>query len=156
MAAASNRTRHPTACRFNVRLLALGLLLATLIFSGCVSLRFDRVNNGADVPPPAAHLKEGAATLADALSHYGAPADIVDMEGRFALIYKKSFYQGGQISIGIPLSDLLIFQTSVKFEATGNLLRHDLLALFFTPDGILVATMYERGASHPFWGSLWK
>ena len=144
------------AYRFNVRLLALGVLLATLIGSGCVNLRVNRINSGADVPSPAAHLREGTATLADALSHYGAPADVVDMNGRFALIYKKSFYQGGQISIGIPLSDVLIFQTSVKLEATGNLLRHDLLALFFTSEGILVATMYERGASNPFWGSLLK
>jgi hypothetical protein len=144
------------ACRFNVRATALGLLLTTLIFSGCVSLRFDRINNGSDVPAPAAHLQEGTATLAEVLGHYGAPTDIVDMDGKFALLYKKFFYQGGQISIGIPLSDLLFFQSSVKLEATGNLLRHDLLALFFTPDGILTETMYERGASHPFWGSFWK
>ncbi|PKN60092.1 MAG: hypothetical protein CVU53_04850 [Deltaproteobacteria bacterium HGW-Deltaproteobacteria-11] len=144
------------ACRFNFRPLALGLLLTTLIFSGCVSMRFDRINNGSDVPSPAAHLQEGTATLAEVLSHYGAPTDIVDMEGKFALLYKRSFYQGGQISIGIPLSDLLFFQSSVKLEATGNLLRHDLLALFFTPDGILAGTMHERGASHPFWGSFWK
>lgn len=144
------------ACRFNVRALALGLLLTTLIFSGCVSMRFDRINNGSDVPAPAAHLKEGTATLAEVLSHYGAPTDIVDMDGKFALLYKKSFYQGGQLSIGVPMSDLLIFQSSVKIEATGNLLRHDLLALFFTPDGILAGTMYERGASYPFWGSFWK
>lgn len=143
------------ACRFNIRSLALGLLLTTLIFSGCVSMRFDRINKGADVPEPAAHLKEGTATLAEILSHYGAPTDVVDMKGNFALLYKKSFYQGGQISIGIPLSDLY-FRSSLKIEATGNLLRHDLLALFFTPDGILAETMYERGASQPFWKSFWK
>ncbi|MFH1080134.1 MAG: hypothetical protein V1766_07735 [Pseudomonadota bacterium] len=143
------------ACRFNFRPLALGLLLATLFFSGCVSLRFDRISRGTDVPVPAAHLKEGTATLAEALNHYGAPTDIVDMEGKFALLYKKSFYQGGQISIGIPLSDFFL-QSPVRMEATGNLLRHDLLALFFTPDGILAETLYERGADHPFWESFWK
>lgn len=143
------------ACHFNFRPLALGLLLLTLIFSGCVSVRFDRINKGADVPTPAVGLKEGTATLAEVLKQYGAPTDIIDMDGKFALLYKKSFYQGGQISLGIPLSDLL-FQSSLRVEAAGNLLRHDLLALFFTPDGILVETMYERGASQPFWESLWK
>ncbi|MBA4396711.1 MAG: hypothetical protein C0394_04925 [Syntrophus sp. (in: bacteria)] len=143
------------ACRFNVTALALGLLLTILVFSGCVSLRFDRISRGADVPAPAAHLKEGTATLADVLNHYGAPTDVVDMEGKFALLYIKSFYQGGQISIGIPLSDLFL-QPNARLEATGNLLRHDLLALFFTPDGILAESMYERGALHPFWGSFWK
>jgi len=142
------------ACRFNFRPFALGLLLATLILSGCVSLRLDRINNGSDVPAPAAHLKEGTATLAEALDHYGAPTDIVEMKGKFALLYRKSFYRGGQISIGIPLSDFFL-KPSAKVEATGNLLRHDLLALFFTPDGILTGTMYERGASQPFWESFW-
>lgn len=143
------------ACHFNFRPLALLLLLLILIFSGCVSLRFDRISKGGDVPSPSADLKEGKATLADVLKHYGAPTDIVDMNGKFALIYKKSFYQGGQISIGIPLSDLL-FQSSLRMEAAGNLMRHDLLALFFTPEGILSETMYERGASQPFWKSFWK
>lgn len=143
------------ACRFNFRPLALCLLLMILIFSGCVSLRFDRISKGGDVPLPSTDLKDGKATLADALKHYGAPTDIIDTNGSFALIYKKSFYQGGQISIGIPLSDLL-FQSSLRMEATGNLLRHDLLALFFTPDGILAETKYERGTSQPFWGSFWK
>lgn len=130
-------------------------LLLILIVSGCVSIRFDRINKGAEVPMPAAELREGKTTLSEALARYGAPTDVVDLDGKFALMYKKSFYQGGQISLGIPLSDLF-FQSSIKMEATGNLLRHDLLALFFTPDGILTETMYERGASHPFWGSFWK
>lgn len=143
------------ACHFNFRPLALCLLLLILIFSGCVSLRLDRINKGTDVPIPSADLKEGKTTLADVLNHYGAPTDVVDMNGKFALLYKKSFYQGGQISIGIPLSDLL-FQPSLKVEAAGNLMRHDLLALVFTLDGILSETMYERGASQPFWESFWK
>ena len=142
-------------CHFKIRLTTLFLLLLILVVSGCVSIRFDRINNGAEIPLPAAALKEGKTTLAEALTQYGAPADIVDMDGKFALLYRKSFYQGGQISIGVPLSDLF-FQSSLKLEATGNLLRHDLLALFFTPEGILTETKYERGASQPFWDSFWK
>lgn len=141
------------ACHFNFRPLAVCLLM-TLVFSGCVSIRFDKISNGTDVPLPSAHLKEGKATLADVLKKYGAPSDIVDMNGKFALFYKKSFYQGGQVSMGIPLSDLLL-QSSIRVEAAGTLMRHDLLALFFTPEGILAETIYERGASHPFWESFW-
>jgi hypothetical protein len=155
MAAVLNRIQHPMPCHFKIRLTTLFLLLLILIVSGCVSIRFDRINNGTEISLPAAALKEGKTTLAEALTQYGAPADIVDMDGKFALLYRKSFYQGGQISIGIPLSDLF-FQSSLKLEATGNLLRHDLLALFFTPEGILTETKYERGASQPFWGSFWK
>jgi hypothetical protein len=143
------------ACHFKFGKFSMLLLLLSLIVSGCVSLRFDRINQGAEVPLPAAELKEGKTTLAEVLARYGAPTEIVDMEGKFALLYKKSFYQGGQFSLGLPLSDVLI-GANLKMEAVGNLLRHDILALFFTPDGILTETMYERGASHPFWGSFWK
>ena len=142
------------ACPFN-RSYLIFFLLMTLILSGCVSLRFDRISRGTDVPLPSAELKEGTATLTDVLIHYGAPTEILDMNGKFALIYKKSFYQGGQLSVGIPLSDLL-FPSTLRFEAAGTLMRHDLLALIFTPEGILSETMYERGASYPFWESFWK
>jgi hypothetical protein len=142
-------------CHFKIKYRTLFLLFLILILSGCVSVRFDRINKGAEIPVPAPELREGKSTLAEALARYGAPAEVVDMNGKFALLYRKSFYQGGQLSIGIPLSDLF-FQSSLKLEATGNLLRHDLLALFFTPEGILTETKYERGASHPFWGSFWK
>jgi len=143
------------ACRSNFMRYAPCLLLLACILSGCVSLRFDRISQGADVPAQRSELKEGKATLTEVLNHYGAPTDIVDMNGNFALLYKKSFYQGGQLSLGIPLPDLN-FQSGFKIEAAGNLLRHDLLALFFTPEGLLTGTMYEKGASQPFWGSFWK
>lgn len=131
------------------------MLLLACLLSGCVGLRFDRISQGADVPAPAADLKEGKATLAEVLNRYGAPTEIVDMNDHFAILYKKSFYQGGQISIGIPLPDLH-FQSGFKMEAAGNLLRHDVLALFFTPEGLLAGTVYERGAILPYWESFWK
>jgi hypothetical protein len=143
------------ACHFKFSRCSIFLLLLSLIVSGCVSLRFDRVNQGAEVPLPTAELQKGKTTLAEVLTCYGAPTEIMDMQGKFALLYKKSFYQGGQFSFGIPLSDVLAGK-NFKIEASGNLLRHDLLALFFTPDGVLTETKYERGASHPFWGSFWK
>jgi hypothetical protein len=144
------------ACHFDLKpCFALCLLLLIPMIAGCLNARFEKISKGADVPAPSTGLKVGQATLTDALKQYGAPADIVDMNGKVALIYKKSFYQGGQISIGIPLSGLS-FPSSLRMEATGSLMRHDLLALFFTPDGILSETMYERGASQPFWESFWK
>jgi hypothetical protein len=155
MAAASNRIHRRMACRSNFIRYALCLLLLACILSGCVSLRFDKISQGADVPALTAELKEGKATLTEVLDHYGAPADVVDMNGNFALLYKKSFYQGGQLSLGIPLPDLH-FQSGFKIEATANLLRHDLLALIFTAEGLLAGTMYERGASQPFWENFWK
>jgi len=157
MGAALNRTAPPTACRFEFSRFALvAILLLTLVIPGCVSLRIDRINSGAAVPPPAADLKEGKATLGDVLARYGAPTEVADLKGKFVLLYRKSFYQGGQISLGIPLSDVVAGGSTLRMDASGNLLRHDQLALFFTPDGILAETRYERGASRPFWGTYWK
>ena len=107
MAAASNQTRHLMACPSKFGRLLFFLLFVTLITSGCVSLRVDMINKGAEVPPPAPELKEGRTTLTEVLAHYGAPTDILDMQGKFALVYKRTFYRGGQISFGIPLSEVI-------------------------------------------------
>ena len=156
MEAALSRIPPPMGCRFKFSRFALiPVLLASLIIPGCVSLRFDRISAGTEVPVPAADLKEGEATLGDVLARYGAPTEVIDMKGQFALLYRKSFYQGGQLSLGVPLSDVMI-GSSLRMDAAGNLLRHDLLALFFTPDGVLAGSLYERGASRPFWGTFWK
>jgi hypothetical protein len=154
MEAASNRTQRLTACPSDFRLLLFFLLLATLIFSGCVSLRVDRINDGADVPLPAPELKKGAAALTDVLARHGAPTDILDMRGKFALVYRRSYYRGGQISIGIPLSDVI--KTGFNLEAAGNLMRHDLLVFVFTNDGVLEEMTYEKGSERPLWNTFWK
>ena len=92
--------------------------------------------------------------MTEVLAHYGAPTDILDMQGKFALVYKRTFYRGGQISFGIPLSEVI--KTSFNLEATANLSRHDMLTLFFTNDGVLNEMIYEKGTNQPFWSSLWK
>jgi hypothetical protein len=83
------------------------LLVVCLILGGCLSLRLDKVTDGAEVKPLPREFAVGKTTLADILATYGAPADIVDMKGHFALHYEQSFYRGGQLSLSIPLSDVL-------------------------------------------------
>lgn len=154
MEAASNRTQRLTACPSDFRLLLFFLLLATLIFSGCVSLRVDRISKGGEIPLPAPELKKGEATLGEVLAHHGAPTDILDMQGKFALVYRRSYYRGGQISIGIPLSDVI--KTGLNLEAAGNLTRHDLLVFVFSNDGMLEDISYEKGTVRPFWNTFLK
>ena len=147
--------RRHTACPSEAkRLLIFLLLVALLVISGCISLRVDRISKGAEVPPPAPELKKGIATLTEVLARHGAPTDILDLQGKFALVYRRSYYRGGQISVGIPLSDVI--KTSFNLEATGNLLRHDLLVFVFTPDGILEEVTYEKGTDRPLWNTFWK
>jgi len=130
------------------------LLVACLILGGCLSLRIDKVTDGAEVKPLPQEFAIGKTTLADILASYGAPADIVDMKGHFALHYQRSFYRGGQLSLSIPLSDVL--KTSPKLDATGNLLRYDAAVFIFTPDGVLSEMTYENGIARPLWDTYWK
>ena len=130
------------------------LLVACLILGGCLSLRIDKVTDGAEVKPLPQEFAIGKTTLADILASYVAPADIVDMKGHFALHYQRSFYRGGQLSLSIPLSDVL--KTSPKLDATGNLLRYDAAVFIFTPDGVLSEMTYENGIARPLWDTYWK
>jgi len=130
------------------------LLVACLILGGCLSLRIDKVTDGAEVKPLPREFAVGKTTLADILASYGAPADIVDMKGHFALHYQRSFYRGGQLSLSIPLSDVL--KMSPKLDAAGNLVRYDAAVFIFTPDGVLSEMTYENGIARLLWDTYWK
>ncbi|MFA6413443.1 MAG: hypothetical protein WCW53_12165 [Syntrophales bacterium] len=133
---------------------AMILLVASLVLGGCLSLRIDKVTDGAEVKPLPREFAVGKTTLAEILASYGAPSDIVEMKGHFALHYQRSFYRGGQLSFSVPLSDVL--KTSPKLDATGNLLRYDAAVFILTPDGILSEMTYENGIARPLWNTYWK
>ncbi|MFA5180019.1 MAG: hypothetical protein WC405_01760 [Syntrophales bacterium] len=154
MAAASKPIRPLMGRRFKRFPRAAILLVASLILGGCLSLRIDKVTDGAEVKPLPQEFAVGKTTLADILASYGAPADIVDMKGHFALHYQRSFYRGGQLSLSIPLSDVL--RTSPKLDAAGNLLRYDAAVFILTPDGVLSEMTYENGIARPLWNTYWK
>ena len=130
------------------------LLLLCQILCGCPSFRIDRITDGAEVKPLPQEFAVGKTTLADVLNSYGAPSDLVDMKGLFSIHYQRTFYRGGQFSLGIPLNDLL--KMSPSFDTTGNLTRYDEAVFIFTPDGILSNMMYEKGTDHPLWKTYWQ
>jgi len=140
--------------RFKHLLGAAILLVVCLILGGCLSLRIDKVTDGAEVKPLPQEFAVGKTTLTDILASYGAPAVVVEMKGHFALHYQRSFYRGGQLSLSVPLSDVL--KTSPKLDATGNLLRYDAAVFIFTPDGVLSEMTYENGIARPLWNTYWK
>ena len=78
------------------------LLVASLILGGCLSLRIDKVTDGAEVKPLPQEFAVGKTTLTDILASYGAPSDIVDMKGHFALHYQRSFYRGASSPFPYP------------------------------------------------------
>ena len=154
MGAAFKQIQPLTECRFNRILGALTLLLLSQILCGCVSFRIEKVNAGAAVQPLPQEFVIGKTTLTDVLASYGAPVDIVEMTGHFALHYQRAFYRGGNLSLGIPMTDIL--RVSPTFAATGNLQRYDSAVFVFTLDGVLSEMNYAKGTSLPLWDTYWK
>jgi hypothetical protein len=141
-------------CRFrNIIWVAAALLIAQAL-SGCVSLQIEKAQEGADVLAPPDTFIQKKTTLEEILSCYGAPTDIVDMNGDFALHYQKGLYRGMNVSIGIPLKYALMPSPSMK--ATGNLLRYDTVVFIFTADGVLKDMKFEKGTSRSLWEDYWE
>jgi hypothetical protein len=129
-------------------------LLAGLVISGCISLRIEKINNGAEILPPPEGFMEGKTSLEEVLLYYGAPTEIIDMRGSLALHYQRKFYRGGHLSIGIPLGD--VYNVSPKMDARGDLVLHDAIVFIFTTDGLLKDMSYEKSTNRPLWDTYWE
>jgi hypothetical protein len=140
-------------CPFNSIIRVAAALLIAQAISGCVSLRIEKIQEGADVLPPPVEFIQKKTLLEEILSCYGAPTDLVDMNGDFALHYRRALYRGMKVSMGIPLKYALLPNPSM--EATGNLLRYDTVVFIFTADGVLQDMKYEKGTSRSLWEDYW-
>jgi hypothetical protein len=140
-------------CPFNGIIRVAAALLMAQAISGCVSLRIEKIQQGADVLPPPVEFIQKKTLLEEILSCYGAPTDLVDMNGDFALHYRRALYRGMQVSMGIPLKYALLPNPSM--EATGNLSRYDTAVFIFTADGVLKDMKYEKGTSRSSWEDYW-
>jgi hypothetical protein len=140
------------ACRFRFLIL---LVIFPVITSGCVSLRVEKAGIGNGLPAQVSGVKEKQSTLADALKICGAPDQIIDLEGEVALVYEKGFYKGVQLSLGVPVSQSTS-GAGVNLSGYGTLWKYDRLALFFSPDWILLQSVYVKGSKDPFFRALFK
>jgi hypothetical protein len=141
-------------CPFNSIIRAVAVLLIAIALLGCVSLRIEKGQKGADVLPPTVEFLQKKTLLAEILSGYGAPTDIVEMNGDFALHYQRAHYRGMNLSIGVPLKNALL--PNPGMEATGNLSRYDTAVFIFTADGVLKDMKYEKGTGRSLWEDYWK
>lgn len=140
-------------CRFDAAARLAAVLLLAAAISGCVSLQIEKMQKGVDVPPPAEEFVPGKASLHEILSRYGAPDDLVDMNGDFALHFTRALYRGMNVSIGIPLKNTLLPDPSVA--ATGSLFRYDTVVFIFTADNMLKDMKFEKGTSRSLWEDYW-
>ena len=140
-------------CRFNNIIWFTAALLIAQALSGCVSLQIEKIQEGVDVLPPPDEFIQKKTSLEEILSCYGAPTDLVDMNGDFALHYRRALYRGMNVSIGIPLKYALLPSPSIK--STGNLLRYDTVVFIFTADRMLKDMKYEKGTDRSLWEDYW-
>lgn len=140
-------------CRFDTLIRLTAALLIAPAISGCVSLQIAKIQDGVDVLPPRNEFVRKTTSLKEILSCYGAPDDLVEMSGDFALVFRKALYRGVNLSIGIPLKNALLPNPSV--ETTGNLLRYDTVIFIFTADNVLKDMKFEKGTSRSLWGDYW-
>jgi len=141
-------------CLSNSIIRVAAALLLSQVLSGCVSLRIEKMQEGVDVAPPPVEFIQKKTLLAEVLAGYGAPTDLVDMNGDFALHYRRALYRGMRVSMGIPLKSVLLPNPSM--EAKGNLLRYDTAVFIFTADGVLKDMKYEKGTSRSLWEDYWR
>jgi hypothetical protein len=138
-------------CRFKF---ILFLLMAAAVASGCLSLRIEKADVGSARPGPSAQLKENSSSLGEALLAYGAPDEVIDMEGRIVLVYERCSYTGVQLSLGIPVSESI--GPDVNMAGYGRLWKYDRLALFFSPNWVLTKSVFVKGSEDPFFKSLFE
>ena len=141
-------------CPFNIIIRVAAALLIAQAISGCISLQIDKIQEGVDVLPPPVEFLQKETLLEEILSCYGAPTDLADMNGDFALYYRRALNRVMNVSIGIPfLKSALLPNPSM--EATGNLLLYDTVVFIFTADGVLKDMKYEKGMSRSLWEDYW-
>ena len=140
-------------CRFDLIPRVTATLWIAVAVSGCVSLQIEKYQEGCDFLPLADGFVPGKTSLKEILSRYGAPDDIVEMNGDFALYFKRALYRGMNVSIGIPLKDVFLLSPSVK--SAGNLIRYDTAVFIFTADQVLKDMRFENGTSRSLWGDYW-
>jgi len=145
--------RHHMDFRFKIIILLGGISI--FLFVGCVSYQMVKSVEGSPVISPGTTLVIGKTTLYDVLFRFGAPNQVIEMEGRNLILYERILYRQNALTIGIPVMGE-IGGPNFDFSARGGLTRYDTLALFFTPDHILCDMVCERGSHRPYLKSLFS
>ena len=142
----------PMRCHFSSILMVVAALVLAQAISGCMSLQIEKRQEGGDVLAPPVEFLQKKIVLDEILSSYGAPTDVVDMNDDFALYYRKALYKSMDVSLGIPLQNLMLYS---NMGAYGNLLQYDAVVFIFTADGVMKDMKYRKGSNRSFWDDYW-
>ena len=153
MASVSMLTRRNMDFRLNSLLVSI-MVLANLLFSGCVTYQISKYVEGDEVVVPKEELVVGKTTLEEALFVLGAPDKVAKVGEENLLVYERALLYRNRIRVGIPMSELI--RGNLSAAAYGTLVRYDSLALFFDTEGILSHQTFSEGSSHPYLRTLFS
>ena len=139
--------------RINSLLLSI-IVLANVLWAGCVTYQIAKYVEGDEVVVPQEELVVGKTTLEEALFILGAPDKVAKVGVENLLVYERELLYRNRIRVGIPLSEVI--RGNLSAAAYGTLVRYDSLALFFNTEDILTHKTFEEGSSHPFLRTLFS
>jgi hypothetical protein len=143
-------------CRDKI-FVALFLLFAGFLLSGCITYQIARYVEGDDVVlPDDGRLQVGETTLGEVLALLGAPDNVTKVGPEDLLVYERALLYRNRIKVGIPIPLSSLMRTSFDASAYGTLVRYDSLALFFNSEGILSHKTSQQGSSHPYFKTLFS
>ena len=139
--------------RINSLLLTI-IVLANVLWAGCVTYQIAKYVEGDEVVVPQEELVVGKTTLEEALSILGAPDKVAKVGVENLLVYERELLYRNRIRVGIPLSEVI--RGNLSAAAYGTLVRYDSLALFFNTEDILTHKTFAEGSSHPYLRTLFS
>jgi hypothetical protein len=139
--------------RINSLLLTI-IVLANVLWAGCVTYQIAKYVEGDEVVVPQEELVVGKTTLEEALSILGAPDKVARVGLENLLVYERALLYRNRLKVGIPLSEVI--RLNLSMAGYGTLVRYDSLALFFNTEDILTHKTFAEGSSHPYLRTLFS
>lgn len=113
--------------------------LATFVLCGsCLSYNFTRMEEGDLLSFTGETLDQsllpGKTTIGDILICYGPPDYLIPLTNQDLFIYERKIYRQNGLSFHTPLADIMF--AGLKIGVSGRLIQYDIIAMFFTSQGI--------------------
>ena len=147
MESALKLIKHLMACRFRPFII-IAALATFVLCDSCLSYNFTRMEEG-DLRGFVSQslgqfLLPGKTTIDDVLFCYGPPDNLIPLNNQDLFIYERKIYRQNGLSFHTPLADIMF--AGLKFGVSGRLVQYDIIAMFFTSQGILKNYIFEQNS----------